>query len=225
MKHVRIRLFAIAAVLLAAASPAAADIWIEVGDAGQLPSTAQVPLPQSPSTGTLDTIFGTFGTPTDVDMYKIMIDNPASFSATTLNQSNVLLDTKLYLFNAGGMGVYANDDANASTLLSTLPAGDPNGPTSPGVYYLAISAFGISPTSAGGAIFPDFPFESVFGPTGPGGSSPVTDWVGSGDTGAYRIDLTGAKFAAVPEPSGLTLLTLGGLAAFRFRRRVPQSKT
>jgi hypothetical protein len=223
VKFIRAGLVVLSLVL---ADPAArADVWVEVGDAGQLPTTAQV-------TGTtpfapLTAIFGTIdsaGPNGDVDLYQIRIVDPAGFSATTVNAFGTLTDTHLFLFDANGRGVYANDDASASTRRSTLPAGLAIGPQQPGLYYLGISAFDREPVSAGGLIFPDFPFTGVFGPTGPGGGSPLINWAGSGAfQGTYRIDLTGAVGAEIiPEPATLSLFGLGlagALGRWRWRRR------
>jgi hypothetical protein len=205
-------------VLVSVASARAG--WIEVGDAGRLPVTAQTPL----GTGTLDFIRGSLGNDIDVDVYRIQLTGGGTFSATTEGLSAV--DTKLFLFDATGRGVYMNDDADVFTLQSLLPAGDPLTPLAAGEYYLAITGFDLDPVSVAGLIFPDplFP-EGVYGPTGPGGGSPVLDFLGSGDFGDYEIRLTGANFVsapqAVPEPSSLALAAVGGLvaAAARVRRR------
>jgi hypothetical protein len=195
-----------------------ADIWMEVGQAGQLPATAQY----VNGMGALDGIQGALPTPNTVNMYAFAITDPAAFSATTVGTPGTLVDTQLFLFDSSGLGVYSNDDANGATKRSTLPAGNPNGPIKPGLYFLAISSFDRSPVSAptNGLIFPNFPFTGVFGPTGPGGANPVTDFQGGGvGSGTYFIRLTGATF--VPEPSSFLLLGIGlaGAAGFGYRRR------
>lgn len=204
-------------VLISAAS--AQGGWIEVGDAGRLPGTAQITV----GTGSLTSISGTLLDDTDVDVYRIILAGGGTFSATTFGLTSV--DTKLFLFDVTGRGAYVNDDANVFTLQSTLPAGDPLTPAQAGVYYLAIAGFDIDPVSVGGLIFPDplFP-EGVFGPTGPGGGSAVTDFVGTGDFGAYTIELTGAFFAqeppvtAVPEPLSAVSAGIGMLGLITFQR-------
>jgi hypothetical protein len=211
-------LAALAALLLTA--PAArADIWDEQGDAGELPGTAQVVF----GLPSLEGIRGMLETANDVDMFAIRIVDPATFSATTVGTPGMVMDTQLFLFDATGRGVYANDDASTATSRSTLPAGNPNGPQVPGLYYLAISSFDRVPVSSptNDLIFPGFPRTGVFGPTGPGGADPVTAWRGGGtEAGTYTILLTGSA-AFFPEPSSLLLFGLGlaGAGAWYRRRR------
>jgi hypothetical protein len=201
---------------------AATPIFAEEGDAGQLPGTAQ----DTVSFEQLQGISGTIGNnPTlpaanDVDLFAIIITNPAAFSATTVGTGGTLADTQLFLFDADGRGVIANDDASAAISRSTIPAvgaGRPArlGPTTPGLYYLGIAAFDRDPVSSTGLIFPSFPLTTVFGPTGPGGADPVSDYAGAGTgTGTYLIALTGAApIIVVPEPTSLTLLSVGALGA------------
>lgn len=202
-------------------SIASAGPWQETGDAGSLPATAQ----QVIGMGTLDSITGTIADDLDVDMFAIFLTGGGTFSATTVGLS--AFDTKLFLFDSTGNGVYVNDDADVFTLQSTLPSGDPLTPQASGLYYLVIAGFDVDPISVGGAIFPDpiFP-EGVFGPTGSGGGSPITGYLNTGDFGDYTIALTGARFlaepaAVVPEPSSLALFALCGLglAGYRWQRR------
>jgi PEP-CTERM motif len=207
--------FAVAAALICVSS---STTWAysEVGDAGSLPGAAQ-----GTSGSPLTSISGTIADGNDADMYQIFIGSPGTFSATTVGTGGTLADTQLFLFDASGLGIYANDDFVG--LRSTLPAGDANSPTSSGVYYLVISGFNRDPVSAGGRIFPDT-FVGVFGPTGPGGGSPISGYTGTGGTGTYTINLTGAEpsdVAAVPEPATLALVGSGlvGLLARRRLRR------
>ncbi len=208
------------------ASTARAIPWTEVGDAGDLPATAQVPF----GVGALTSIRGFIGNDRpnsllDADMYRIHIPVPGAFSATTFGTGGTLVDTQLFLFDAAGFGVYANDDVPGSPR-SRLPAGHPLGPPGAADYFLAISGSGRNPVSAGGLIFPTSPKTGVLGPAGLGGGMPISGWTGFHPRrGTYTINLTGAEFAsaAVPAPAvpaPATLLLLGsGLVVLALRRR------
>jgi hypothetical protein len=209
------------AALLFTSTAGAGAIWVEVPDAGQLPATAQVTL----GLGPLDFIQGTLAGNNDEDMYLISIPNPTVFSATTVGQPGTLLDTQLFLFNASGLGIEANDDAFLGTLRSSLPAGNPNAPTTPGLYLLAISSFNNDPLSPGGLnIFPNpSGVGETVGPTGPGGDLPVSSWNNLGtNQGTYQIALTGAEFVpetVIPEPTSVVLFAVGIVGLIGYGRR------
>jgi len=199
---------------LAIAGSNALGAWTEVGDAGDLPGTAQVVTGGGP----LDAIFGVMNN-SDADMYQIYISDPAGFSAYATSN-----DPQLFLFDQAGMGVYANDDFDFSDWNAFLPTGDPSSPTTPGIYYLAVSEFNLDPFSAGGLIFPSVSFGLVSGPTGLGGGSPVSYW--SGGLGlqesGYQIELTGASYVqdVIPAPGAILLGSIGlGLVNWLRRRR------
>jgi hypothetical protein len=166
--------------------------WVERGDAGETPPTAQAVV----GTGSLEAIRGAIvhrrGHP-DADMFKICAG--PHFSATTVGGAH--FDTQLFLFDRRGVGLYANDDS-AGTVQSTLPAGHPNGPNIRGEYFLAISEFDRDPVDAtvrreSKLIFPTFPFDQVLGRFTDTG--PITGWHGvAGPGGHYRIRLTDAEF-------------------------------
>jgi hypothetical protein len=201
-------------------------IWTEVGDAGQLPSSAQV----VSGPGALTAINGTMSGPFDVDMFRIIIAAPMMFFATTTPGT---LDTQLFLFDVSGLGIAANDDQNPPTT-SLLPAGNSlYASLVPGEYLLAISLFDNDPQSSGGLLFPST-FAGVFGPTGPGGASPLSGWseVGGAEPpmGSYTINFGGAAGVAtvnvaVPVPPSIYLAALGMYVISRrlFDPRLPRS--
>ncbi len=217
-------LLAVAAVVMTAGSVNAAT-YVETGDAGQTLGTAAIADTQPGMP--LDAITGIL-TANNADLFQIYISDPATFSANTLFTTPGVnnFNTSLFLFNADGFGVYANDDSTGSQ--SALPAGDALSPTTAGLYYIAISGSGFSPVSADGSIFPTpdgvtIPFDAILGPTGVGGAKILSGWAGNSGSnfGAYKINLTGAVF--VPEPTVSVLLpslfALWGAASLKRRAR------
>ncbi len=173
----------------------------EIGDAGDLPATAQ-----DVGSGAVTPILGTFSNGSDADMYRVCLSDGASFSAST--DAAPPRDTQLYLFDADGLGVYANDDIGFGVHVSRLPANHAFSPTSGGEYYLAVSAFNNDPWSDSGLIFPDV-FSASLHPdgvvdaSGPGASEPVTSWTGAprGASGPYVINLTGTTACDTTPPT------------------------
>lgn len=227
------QLWAIAA-LMTALCPLRAEAFAfnEVGDAGESLSTAQVVSGSS----ALESITGTLSGFNDAaDLFQIFLTGGQTFSATTVGGAN--FDTRLFLFDASGFGVYFNDDAASNTLQSTLPANSSFTPTLSGIYYLAIAGFDYGALNADGdRIFPgvndfsiDVPesaiFTGVFGATGPGGALPLNTLDGQilNEGGAYSIALTGA--AAVPEPVSTVGLLVAGASGtlLRLRRKSNQA--
>ena len=176
----------------------------EVGDAGELPLTSQVPGPQGPLTSVEGALTSTF----DRDMYRVCLTG-RPFSASTVGLAG--FDTQLFLFDAQGRGVYANDDFHLEdgsvVTQSELPADDDAlTPTAPGVYYLAISAYNWDPQSPAGAIFAGG--SGVVGPVGPGASLPISGWAAPVDRsagGAYAIALTGTRSCVDTTPPTIEL--------------------
>lgn len=165
--------------------------WEEQGDAGSVPISAQAVR----GIGPVSSIEGRMQ-PQDEDMYRICITGGKSFSATTVDGAD--FDTQLFLFDRRGRGLFANDDS-VGTFQSTLPAGDPLTPQAGGKHFLAISSFNNDPVSIRGLIFPSDPFGDLFGPTGPGGQLPVSDWTNDGfGSGDYSVELTGARSCGGP---------------------------
>ena len=195
-------------IVAGSANSAMLALWAEDDDAGELLSTAQVVW----GSGPLEGIIGEYGDE-DADMYQIYISDAAGFSAYAYTSE----DPQLFLFDASGKGVYANDDRNEDSYNPYLPPGDLNSPISTGNYYLAISSYNRDPNSAGGLIFPDV-HTDVHGPTGPGGGDEISSWVvGYGSGSDYTIILTGAQ--CVPAPGAILLGILGlGVAGWKLRK-------
>ena len=234
------------AVLLAfglAAPSAHAQTWAKTGNPGNLPATAQVTV----GMGALQEITGAFTFATggsertvsnvsNPDLFEILIDGSSPFSATTFGQPSNVYDTQLFLFNAAGVGVYANDDASDFSKAALIA---PTTSPTPGLYYLGIATYGAVPRSGTGAASDIFPntvddtsgnvsFTGLKGPKA-GASGPLTNWYLAGsdvEEGYYSIALTGASYAApaaVPEAStavsfGLPILFGLGLLTVRARR-------
>ncbi|MEO6824443.1 MAG: DVUA0089 family protein [Nitrosospira sp.] len=216
--------------LLLIGRPSYATTFTELGDAGNLPGTAQI----TGGVGFLTEIDGTLtpGNGDGQDMYLIHIDGGGTFSATTLG--GVGFDSELFLFDANGKGVYANDDVSGDFAPSTLPAGDSLTPIIAGDYYLAITQCCSVPISSDGQIFTIAgPHHRVVsGPTGAGGDSPVTGYSGTfvqtpAVGGPYQIFLMGTHpflrsgdASVVPEPHTLALMLAGlGMMSLLARHR------
>ncbi len=169
---------------------------LTVGDAGELIETALF-ISDSPG-GTLETISGNISNVEDVDLFQIYLTGEETFSASTVNPETTL-NTQLFLFDADGLGVYANDtQAGCNCLQATLPAGNVLTPKEPGIYYLGISTFGDNAVSSEGEIFPsgfEVGFEAIRAPNGDGGLLPLSGWIGGLGLfeGSYRINLTGVE--------------------------------
>jgi hypothetical protein len=185
-----------------AATALAGPEWPESAvDAGSLPVDAQTPKGSGPLakiSGNLAASSG-FASGDFQDMYLIRIVDPGAFSATI--DTATAFNTQLWLFNAFGLGLLANDDESSATRLSAIPvtgANDGTGAVVPkcGLYYIAISGAASDPVSAVGPIFDQVTPTEVSGPDGFGGSSPITAWTAAGDSGTYAILLSGTEFVA-----------------------------
>lgn len=183
-------------------------------DAGELVSTAQ------DTTGvgaSLDSISGSLinlGTPADpvddVDLFKIMITDPAAFSVTVTASLSVNNDAMLYLFNSAGVQTLVDDDGSGG-LLPQFDAGELTAAGGgAGDYFLAFTLFITNPddvvsnppTLASGWFRDPIPYQE----------------------GPYTLNLTGVSTAAVtppvPEPEMLALFGLGLAGLGLARRRV-----
>ncbi len=166
-----------------------AQTWYEQGDAGDLPETAQ-----STGSGALTEIQGTLET-NDVDMYAIYITDPASFSASTVGGAT--WDTQLFLFDADGKGIVAEDDTGG--LQSTINNAN-NCIPGPGVYYLAITRYNKDPLGCNdGGLWSSNDNNC---PNGPESTSRVASWTTSTTAaGTYTIFLTGVAGANAGDPA------------------------
>jgi hypothetical protein len=186
--------FALATVLIWAALTPAAFAATEVVDAGELPATAQ----DLGAETALDAITGAIASDTDRDLYRVCLSGGGSFSASTV--AGTPMDTQLFLLDAAGRGVYANDDAPGVLGQSALPAGDPLTPANAGAYYLAITRYNQDPvTAAGPRIFPDMVF--TIGPSSSQAGATIAGWTSgrTGSFGDYRIALTGVVTCPPPD--------------------------
>jgi PKD repeat protein len=197
----------------------------EIGDAGSTLATAQdiSNIPVNEITGEITVDSYTYPWPAvewDLDIYKIYINDPATFSATTLNDytnfegktsSGDRDDTMLFLLDENGYAVCMNDNTPRPGYIlpyyeSTIPANDPLGPTSPGIYYLAITGYNRLPYDQNGfRIFETGSHTIVLGPSlAPG---PVSFWSypywpswypDYFNFGDYKIILTGVGPSNLP---------------------------
>ena len=127
------------------------------------------------------------------------------------------LDTALFLLNSSGMAIYTNDDASGASVQSTLPAGTSFTMTlAPGTYYLGISLSGNEPINSNGqllfAAYIGGDSTSVRGAAAGINPSTHSNFNGTpffNEMGAYRIDLTSALTAVVPEPTTIGLCVMG----------------
>ncbi len=219
--------FLITATLLGLAchGATAGTIWNEIQDGGadapRLPKNAQV------TSGIGDPLTDIFGRLvngfTGADMYLIRIADFTTFSATTSAVgANGVMDPALYLFDFSGHAVYGSDNISATNLQAMLPAGDPNGPQSNGLYFLLITPAGNDPLNKFGNFI--FPCGCTLGAFGPVTKNTILEHysnfgIGGPDgNGKYDIHLTGAAFAENPEPGTLGLVAFGFVAGGLLRR-------
>lgn len=180
----------LACSFLGLTGPALAGAIVEVGDAGDLPGTAQV------TTGTTDitSIAGTISDASDVDMYRIRVTG----STAVLLQASTTsaIDSQLFVFDAHGMPIIGNDDLGFSLDASITAA------LLPGIYYVAVTSWDRDPVNAGGMELFDDIGGALQMPINPG---PVAGYNDTGGVGSYLIEVRGVA-PAVPEPGTLSLL-------------------
>jgi hypothetical protein len=174
--------------------PACAQTWNETGDAGSLIGTAQ----HTTGTGPLTAITGTLSDSSDVDLYCIHVTSPSTFFAGLLCVA--ISDPNIWLFDASGIGVSAQDNCMGNyTLITNLHV------STPGTYYLAVAAEGRQAVGPGGPIWLTSVFSPVErAPDGIGAPGPLVGWTGAGhlytSPFAYQINLGGAEFCDAPTP-------------------------
>ena len=185
-------------------SSLSAQGWVETGDAGDTLETAQV----LDVDLAIETISGRLEA--DADVYRIVIEDPAAFSAVVESTDPGFdFDTQLFLFDENGHGVISNDDSASSPVPfgAAIDAGHEAGPTSAGTYYLAVSFFDWDPYSAVGAMFPNVG-SGTQGPTADGGAAPLENWGAGLDNqggvspfveGDYVLRLTSVRGSALVE--------------------------
>ncbi len=173
--------------------------------------------------GSASSITGTLDPAGDVDLYAICIANASEFSVTVdgVTVDGDPGDGQLFLFDAAGLGVAANDDRGTLDFEPGFPAGDPVlSSLEPGVYYLALSNYNVDPVSAGGVIFLDDEGDGgdpVIGAAGPGASGALSGWTAeAGEINPitdYSLMLTGVgdcpPAPVVSTPPSVTLPATG----------------
>ena len=204
----------------------------ESGDAGDLPSSAQDASGISITriSGTIPYSSKWYPNDHDVDMYKITINDPDAFSATT-HENETDFDTCLFLFDSNGKAVYMNVDTPRPGYVlpyrqSTLPAGDTYGPTEAGDYYLAVTGYNVLPYDEDyNRVFDTGSSQAVLGPSL--SDKPVYEWTTPDrypyffHSGSYQIDLTGVGplGPVLDDVSDMSQVTI---SRFRFNRRTGQ---
>jgi len=208
--------FLSAALAMTASAPAMADIHTETADAGGSLATAQSTMGMPTAIrGNLSGSAGGDGT----DLYRIYLGAGNVFTATTaasaISYNN--FDTTLFLFDATGRGLVANDDDASVGPQSTLSFTA----TASGYYFLGIAGNGLDAVSGNQSIF-----AGLAGSTGQMAPAPgagaLTGWNGYTSEGdAYEIAL---QVQAVPEPQTLALMLAGIAVCGTVARRRRQAR-
>ena len=227
-----------AMVMGLAGATASAQTWGESGDAPDGPTTWQ----DTVGVGALLSITGSIDRPggDHVDTYCINITDPTNFMASTATAfgGSAAFDSRLWLWNANGGLVLANDDtpAGAGGGLASIIS-DPSTYTAltgggvvaatatfsitPGRYLLSISSYANDPEDVGNvdlaALGTDF--DALHGPSTSAGAFDHWENTSDTDAGNYEIALRGATFCNVPVPGVAGLMGLGlGFVGLRRRR-------
>jgi filamentous hemagglutinin family protein len=188
-------------------TPVTENPFTEVGDAGQLPGTAQAVNSATDRTS-FNAISGNLDNANDVDLYQLFLTEGQAFTASTVNGSQA--NTQLFLFDGSGLGLSSNDNtflSNAILRQSTVPASLPFTPAASGTYYLGISSYDNDPRSLQGYIFGASDFGAI---NGSGSGLPLSEWDANNgsDSGTYTITLS--PQAPLQVQPGKTLALVGG---------------
>lgn len=192
-----------------------AQVWNEVGDAGQNNVAAAQ---MTDGIGPLTTINGSLNGNNDVDLYCINITDEARFVASVSAYTGN--DSMLWLFNMDGTLQVWNDDFS-SNFLSMITS---QGVFANGHYILGVSSFANIPVDSDGNDL--FGFGAWPGPDSDqllGNSGILAGWNNNGlNSGNYEITLRGCEYC-IPAPGAAAVLGLGGLVAAGRRRRTSRS--
>ena len=192
--------YAFAALVLLGLAPlsttARAQTWNEVGDAGNLVSTAQPTV----GSGAITQITGSLPLSDDVDLYCVRL-NAVPPAGTPLVQLTCLAtqSPNVWLFDAAGNGVFTNETCafGSKTLLA------PNVSMATGTYYVGVSYYNRNAVSAGGDIWnPGVPGQRT--PDGPGAAQPLSGWLGvviMNPPNPYTINLVGFSACSAATPA------------------------
>lgn len=180
---------------LAAATALRAQTWSEVGDAGDLPVSAQA----TSGIGGLGSLSGTLSSASDVDMYCVQTSAMVrvyGYPVLTITCWSDL-SPNVWVFDANGMGISTNESCAGGFKTLTTATLVPFT-----TYYVAVSYSGVIPVSAGGPMWLSAPGERT--PDGPGAASAVTGWAGSPlvtGPNPYQLGFNFTEYCESPTPA------------------------
>ena len=158
-----------ALVLLAA--PVSAQVWNEVGDAGQDIPFAQVTV----GAGNLTQINGTLSDAYDVDIYCVQVGPAVDVPGLPVFSLQCVVNQgpNIWVFDANGYGIAMNETCQGGGKILTTNLV----PTNTVTLYVAVSYYGMEAMTGAAAIWQ----TGVFGehaPDGPDFSAPLVGWLG-----------------------------------------------